>query len=191
MAAAGKPNEMKRRLLNLLTAVSLLLFVAVVGVWVCSYWVTLVVEHGTGQYRDEAGYTAVWRHCTVDDGTAFLAFVRPRHPTIPIGDVYPPPGWHWRAEFDQPPLSSRWPSDEKFLGFRHPTEPKQYAGTGHRVLWLAVPLWSLSLVTAAAPMFWLRRAWRRRRRLRAGLCPACGYDLRATSGRCPECGTPR
>jgi len=53
---------------------------------------------------------------------------------------------------------------------------------------VVLPYWALSLAFAIAPSWWLADKWRRSRR-RPGLCPLCGYDLRATPDRCPECGT--
>jgi hypothetical protein len=55
---------------------------------------------------------------------------------------------------------------------------------------IALPLWLLSGLFAITPVAWLIR--RRLGRPRAGLCAACGYDLRGTPGsECPECGVER
>ena len=51
-----------------------------------------------------------------------------------------------------------------------------------------VPYWSVALLTLLPSVAWIVTWFRRRRSPRAGLCPACGYDLRATPDRCPECG---
>ena len=55
---------------------------------------------------------------------------------------------------------------------------------------VTVPHW-FAVMLATAPGISLPSLLylRRRYRLRGGLCPSCGYDLRATPGRCPECGT--
>jgi len=53
---------------------------------------------------------------------------------------------------------------------------------------LAVPLWSPMLAFAIAPVIASRRRRARERRIRDGLCLKCGYDLRASPDRCPECG---
>jgi hypothetical protein len=52
-----------------------------------------------------------------------------------------------------------------------------------------MPFWPLLLLPLILPGIVAQRVWRSRKRRLAGLCRHCGYDLRASEGACPECGT--
>ena len=81
-------------------------------------------------------------------------------------------------------------SSREYGGFAWHEKRNTPRGTLHAMG--TAPFWGLALVTALLPLgravIWRRSVVRRRRGRRLGLCPACGYDLRATPGRCPECG---
>jgi hypothetical protein len=77
-----------------------------------------------------------------------------------------------------------------FLGFK--TAAGQTTITGQltpHFSAILIPCWFLAIVLALLPFRVFRAALTRRQRKRKGLCVACGYDLRASSGRCPECGS--
>ena len=52
------------------------------------------------------------------------------------------------------------------------------------------PYWFLFVLTATLPTVWFIRHRRNVRMKRAGKCKSCGYDLRASGEKCPECGSP-
>jgi hypothetical protein len=54
---------------------------------------------------------------------------------------------------------------------------------------VVIPHWFIAVISMLLPAWWLLRRHRAKRAARMGVCPSCGYDLRATPERCPECGT--
>jgi hypothetical protein len=86
-------------------------------------------------------------------------------------------------------------TDVHLLGFRFFNCPRHYSSAGGVQYWtfgfryLTVPGWFPVLMLGLPSTLWLFRRFRRHRRVRAGRCLVCGYDLRATPDKCPECGT--
>jgi predicted RNA-binding Zn-ribbon protein involved in translation (DUF1610 family) len=88
----------------------------------------------------------------------------------------------WERGFGLSPGELRW-SFARFAWIRMGRAPRR------PWMFFVFPAWFAGVTFAVVPAVAVRR-WRRERRGNApGLCPSCGYDLRATPERCPECGT--
>ena len=93
-------------------------------------------------------------------------------------------------EFSPPvPLASlTWQSGRSSIG-PVVVNASSSSGVTFRRWWsITSPHWYVLSATAILPALWLVRTVRRARRTFKGACPSCGYDLRATPDRCPECG---
>lgn len=188
---------MKRRLFTILAAVSLLLCVAFAALWAWSY---------------SGGRDAVWwsggrwegpdfavRHAGVRCWRGQLLITRQHGWMTPAPGGGPALTQTWTRQW-RPPLAWRFdrtPIDQYFtdpewdvLGVRYQRLILGPANSRHFQNLVVVPLWLPFLLSAvaAAGVRLRSRAWRASDRARRGLCPVCGYDLRATPGRCPECG---
>jgi hypothetical protein len=89
---------------------------------------------------------------------------------------------HWReappsVEYANGNPANRW-------GFGH----TPLRGRDFRYEQLVFPIWLAAALFALLPATRQALAIRRRRRKRERHCTHCGYDLRATPDRCPECG---
>ena len=184
---------MRRRLLNLLTVLSLLLLVSVAALWTRSYYAVdeLIYIEGRSRYlltTAEGGFDLIRQ----DDDVFQQVEQRWRWLRLTA-----PPGARllWRRGMSSPqhPFTQQ-PWRLPRLGFwwgRH-EEPDPYRVSPVPVLIVMGPVWPFALPFIALPIAWAVRRYRRmvrERRRGRGRCPRCAYDLRATPDKCPECGT--
>jgi hypothetical protein len=99
----------------------------------------------------------------------------------------------WYHQEFRPPVP--WGSRGRW-GFTYRSNVKESYATDYGQytsgsLYVTVPWWTLMTALGVVPVWWLwhlRRDRHNQNLLRAGRCVGCGYDLRATPQRCPECG---
>jgi len=183
---------------NLAIVVSLLLCLGTVGVWVRSGWVSdKLIWSDWPEDRSLLDVKTIW--CS-RGGVQFGAW------HYLDASIYARDEGHFT--YDREP-ATEYPTYGDELGKHLFTKPRRYAGRGFewipqtnvRLSWsnnfkaalssLTLPLYFPTLLFALLPAHYFLRVRRRRRiasRLARGCCVFCGYDLRASAGRCPECG---
>jgi hypothetical protein len=168
---------MRRRLFAIIALASVLLWLAAATVW--------LVAAGFAPILSARVYTIVTtangRGCTAafsEDGWVTLSYLHPVPPPAHPGQSR---GKMSRTWSPVPGVSTtRFMHHDQGPGVGFVRYPLSYSVSLHCG-------WPLVL-GAPVPLAWFRAIRRDRRRARRGDCARCGYDLRATPGRCPECG---
>jgi hypothetical protein len=170
---------MKRRLFNLLTVLSLLLFATSGAAWAFSH-------HSRGR-TSFTGAGRLWQIEATGGWLVVRSFDDWPGQETPAQkwDAYARSGLNIpRADFELGVRGCGYASGPDFV---------TVAGAGPhwgRFAHFGLRLWPLPCLAALIPLARLASAAGSvgERRQKAGLCCHCGYDLRATPGRCPECG---
>ena len=196
-------TPVKRRLFTIFSALSLLLLVAVILLWVRSHFVSehiaradlskeawVARSSGGAIYFDHRSYwwyQGGWswgrRRIAFGDSGVDFHYMPPNRGVRFLGfgafsgTVYTWPSHLYPTVPAPTPINDPNRIDPRWWRDRYRT--------------ISLPHWALVLVLGILPFRWYRRAFRERKRARAHLCSRCGYDLRATPERCPECGTVR
>ena len=104
----------------------------------------------------------------------------------------------WRV-FGEPHLVAvtvtRWfPTEGVILreGERHQPRTVTVTFTTYDLFGGRLPFWAANVAAAFLPLVWCVRVLNVQlkgvQEMKVGCCDVCGYDLRATPARCPECG---
>jgi hypothetical protein len=188
-------GRLKRAIHNSLTVLSLVLALLAVGLWVTSghcHYRVLRQDSSKTSYHLDCREGRIWATIQYsafypDSGAGIIADVRPvggpMHFTA--NETFLERRGFWiktkSEDWTEPPPAD-WQSP-RWIALLGMSRDKRVS-----LLSVGAPVWFLVVLTAVAPVQKLLRTLTIRRRTRQGQCPACGYDLRATPDRCPECG---
>jgi hypothetical protein len=192
-ARFARLSRVRRRLFNLAAAASLVLCVAVAALWLRSASVADAVGydsnfHAASIQKDLALQSAC--------GTITLRVILIPSEALARDDEDPPASFYRESSEtgpDDDPLIAARRAGWTLFGFGYyPYQEPDSIGRAWTETFtkfeLYLPHWFVALACAVLPARWLALAHRRRRGP-AMACATCGYDLRATPERCPECGT--